>query len=296
MGQLLCARALYKQRNKCFEEGVELPLLTTTAADDESLLTHVNCPLAQHKRDKEHWKLAQGWFGVMGGIGLILREEDRKLENGRNCITVTRRGIVRLAGWDMLPGIPKSVVLAKGKSSRLAKALVVFQASWMFIQTIAREIAGLPATLLELNTIAHVCCAFIMYAIWWGKPQDADELIIIDVSDCVPCSEHLKRENFKYDGLIFDADNDNFDVDLPLKQYQINTAGYSILIGTALIYGGIHLTAWNAHFPTFVEQILWRVSACIVMGDAIILAILTSFSGGRAHSRTGVIVFVLLVP
>ena len=34
----------------------------------------------------------------------------------------------------------------------------------------------------------------------------------------------------------------------------------------ALVYGGLHALAWFAHFNTSTEQLLWRVSACIVMG------------------------------
>ncbi|MCJ1270800.1 hypothetical protein MMC22_010697 [Lobaria immixta] len=33
-----------------------------------------------------------------------------------------------------------------------------------------------------------------------------------------------------------------------------------------LIYGGIHLAAWNFDFPSHVESILWKVSSFIIMG------------------------------
>lgn len=34
----------------------------------------------------------------------------------------------------------------------------------------------------------------------------------------------------------------------------------------ALVYGGLHALAWFAHFDTSTEQLLWRISACVVMG------------------------------
>lgn len=34
----------------------------------------------------------------------------------------------------------------------------------------------------------------------------------------------------------------------------------------AFIYGGLHALAWSAHFDTSTEQLLWRISACVVMG------------------------------
>ena len=36
--------------------------------------------------------------------------------------------------------------------------------------------------------------------------------------------------------------------------------------GAALIYGGLHALAWSAHFDSFTEQLLWRMSACMLMG------------------------------
>ena len=36
--------------------------------------------------------------------------------------------------------------------------------------------------------------------------------------------------------------------------------------GAALIYGGLHALAWSAHFESSTEQLLWRMSACMLMG------------------------------
>ena len=35
---------------------------------------------------------------------------------------------------------------------------------------------------------------------------------------------------------------------------------------TALAYGGLHALAWHAYFKSPTEQLLWRISACVVMG------------------------------
>ncbi|KAL8974545.1 MAG: hypothetical protein Q9197_001223 [Variospora fuerteventurae] len=44
-------------------------------------------------------------------------------------------------------------------------------------------------------------------------------------------------------------------------------------IGAALIYGGLHVLAWFAHFSSTTEQLLWRISSCVVMGGLPILVI-----------------------
>ena len=36
--------------------------------------------------------------------------------------------------------------------------------------------------------------------------------------------------------------------------------------GAALTYGGLHALAWSAHFGSFTEQLLWRMSTCVVVG------------------------------
>lgn len=44
---------------------------------------------------------------------------------------------------------------------------------------------------------------------------------------------------------------------------------------TALIYGGLHALAWSAHFESSIEQLLWRISACVVMGGIPVVFVLT---------------------
>lgn len=40
---------------------------------------------------------------------------------------------------------------------------------------------------------------------------------------------------------------------------------YLVLVPLCLIYGGVHASAWNRHFPTATERLLWRIS-CIIVG------------------------------
>ena len=46
-------------------------------------------------------------------------------------------------------------------------------------------------------------------------------------------------------------------------------ASTPVIMGFAvatLIYGGLHALAWLAHFESPTQQLLWRMSACVVMG------------------------------
>ena len=54
--------------------------------------------------------------------------------------------------------------------------------------------------------------------------------------------------------------------DWPNVKRLINDLSIGIGFSTAaLIYGGLHALAWFAHFSSSTEQLLWRVSACVVM-------------------------------
>jgi hypothetical protein len=52
-----------------------------------------------------------------------------------------------------------------------------------------------------------------------------------------------------------------------------------------LIYGSIHLGAWNAPFRNKVEQLLWRISSSLVAGIGILFSILHLFVEKLAYSE-----------
>lgn len=78
-----------------------------------------------------------------------------------------------------LPEVDEGQILDKSKADGLAKFLVVLQAGWMIIQTLARVNQHLPVTLLEINTMGHVVCAFALYGLWWSKPLDIKDPTIV---------------------------------------------------------------------------------------------------------------------
>ena len=62
---------------------------------------------------------------------------------------------------------------------------------------------------------------------------------------------------------------------------QLLTAlGFSV---AALIYGGLHALAWSAHFESSTEQLLWRISACVVMGGLPVVLVLLTFTKFQSY-------------
>ena len=119
-------------------------------------------------KNSEEWGMSQCYFAVMGGIVV---ETGDYIEN-KPLLSISAEGVRLLSFLDRLPHIKDCEVRDKSKADGLAKFLVVLQAGWMIIQCIARVQQDLPITLLEINTIGHVICAFALYLLWWNKPLE----------------------------------------------------------------------------------------------------------------------------
>ena len=121
------------------------------------------------------WGLEHGYFALMGGFVVTPMptvDIDITSLNALPNTTLTPLGIAFLAQMEMIPKIDSEDIKGRSKADEIAKTLVCLQAGWMVVQTIVRAASQLPVTLLELNTLAHVACAFAMYALWWKKPQN----------------------------------------------------------------------------------------------------------------------------
>ena len=121
------------------------------------------------------WSMVHGFYAGMGGFVYDIDDASSD-ENPRflpeSCrLTLTARAVVLLCRCGLLPRIRQREILDKSKSDGLAKALACLQAGWMVAQVIARLHYGLPITLLEVNTLGHVFCAFVIYVLWWNKPK-----------------------------------------------------------------------------------------------------------------------------
>ncbi|KAF3041682.1 hypothetical protein E8E12_004327 [Didymella heteroderae] len=137
-------------------------------ADTGDLCLGTESNVTQKERASENWSLSQCYFAVMGGIVI---ETGDYIANESH-LSITAEGVRLLSFLDKLPSIDNGEVRDKSKADGLAKLLVLLQAGWMIIQCIGRVAQDLPVTLLEINTIGHVICAFALYMLWWSKPLD----------------------------------------------------------------------------------------------------------------------------
>ena len=139
---------------------------------------------AFERRNK--WTMIHSFYAIMGGFAFDARLLGRDmLPHGRQRVTLTADGVVELASVapHLLPDLTAAHIKDKSKANKLAKTIVVLQASWFVAQCITRLALGMMISLLELNTFAHALCALIAYALWWHKPFDVEEPTLIEGSD-----------------------------------------------------------------------------------------------------------------
>ena len=94
-------------------------------------------------------------------------------------------GISTLARFGLLPRISTEEVKARGNADILTKLYTLHQRIWFGIQSVARIPRGLPLTLLETHTLAHVLCALLRFLIWLKKPYAVTAPVLAKILEFV---------------------------------------------------------------------------------------------------------------
>lgn len=152
--------------NPSHNNQVSSPNAKYQATDNDSCDTANSHNPSESSTRRHQWTMTHDFFASTGGFVFEIEDDESVSEATKltqflppSCprrLTITARGMALLAKCGRLPDIPKEDILDKSKANDLAKALVMIQAAWMLLQVLGRLIAGLPVTLLEVNTIAHV--------------------------------------------------------------------------------------------------------------------------------------------
>jgi hypothetical protein len=185
--------------------------------------------------------------------------------------TITPDGIIHLANRGVFPQVSHQTIQDKGKADVLAKILVCFQVSFLVIQvscisrshnirklkccqSSARKAGGYPLTLLEAHTLVHVVCALLMYALWFRKPLNIQDPTVVPATPVVmSCFKGETPDKSQY--LLSRARNITIFMEDDVWSLILLLFG---LLALCTAYGGVHLSAWNFHFPTEVEHYLWK--------------------------------------
>ncbi|KAI5797792.1 hypothetical protein EDC01DRAFT_39180 [Geopyxis carbonaria] len=224
--------------------------------------TAYNSIVNEHQRHfpRDKISLEEGFYAVMGGyIVDISSPSDNSTTPSSSTLTVD--ALIKLASEFSFTSVSREAIRDKSKADFLAKFLVCFQVSFLVVQSIARKIQGYPLALLEIHTLVHVGCAFLMYALWFHKPLNVYTPTTIAKTETV---RRLFSSEVRDNSLFLESRARNISVmtwaDIrgagALKPHEVLMLLLTLLVLVGA-YGGIHMGV-TVRFPTDIETQLWK--------------------------------------
>ena len=235
-----------------------------------------------------HWTIYHGFYATMGGFILQPRDSRPFPVNSIQLHYLVTRGYVPF------PEITETKIRGMGKQDTFQKILTLLQLGWFIVQCIGRAIQHLPITTLELATSGLALCTLASYCQWFHKPLDAEEATIIEsgksTMEILIEAGEVADKPYVYTPLDFIGGSSpswhtviqphlGFRAGVkerPLPRVPNDTLpviGANLdaifLLAIVMTYSCLHLIAWNFHFPTRVEQKIWRVNCIIMITTAI---------------------------
>ncbi|KIJ10182.1 hypothetical protein PAXINDRAFT_102074 [Paxillus involutus ATCC 200175] len=206
------------------------------------------------------WTRTHGFFALMGGF--VLQDgAERTALNWHDLRLLKTKKI-------MNPRIEKKQISGRSKSDGLGNTILVLQLSWFILQVVARAANHLAITLLEIDTLALATLSIPLFFFWWNKPMAPECHHIFYASTA--SQDAPERTSFPDEEPLLKMDDD-----LPIRRSAIDwdveifgqvTGGDTnidlwVLLTFWVIFGGLHLLAWDFQFPSQAEKIIWRVAS-----------------------------------
>lgn len=263
-------------------------------------------------KDGVPWTRVHSQFANIGGFVIragVNMEGQSKTVSSSSLYHLTISDILALrkdGSLEKLPSISKEEINDKSKSDGLVRAIAILQIAWMALQIIARARRRLAISQLEISVLAFTSCAVVIYGLNWERPKGVQvpyTLLKYQGDIPAPVLQHLRSDMYQsalakfveviLGGIgISDARRETPGAPLrnhvsysttspteapsPATYYDFN----GLLIGS-IIFGNIHITAWNFAFATSTERMIWRVTSiyCTTSG-ALVFYMLGFFPGG----------------
>jgi hypothetical protein len=209
-----------------------------------------------------NWTLTHFFFINMGGFAVK--------QQGSRQIRLYGDRLLHLFKSQSLPipDIQEADINDRSKADWVTKSLALIQVTWFVAQLLGRAIQHLPITTLEMFTLGVVVGAAFTYASWWKKPFDVQRPITL---------VHDPDRDYQ----IMDRDVERVSLDKPEgEKYDQH-----ILVFVGILFGAIHLAAWDFAFPTNIEKMLWRIGSVVLITVPVVFA-LWIFTTGKIKDWT----------
>lgn len=246
------------------------------------------------KRGGEGWTRNHGFFILMGGFHAFTRKEteDPIRNPGDPCYPLDQKSVVTLVEHGHIELPLEEEIQDRSKTDWLAKILVMLQISWFMAQCIARGASRLPLSELEVLTLAYTIMNAGTYIAWWDKPRSVERPIRVFMSSKAVQQERKKalqrkgsmhawesalsralssilpgsdRRFLEETFLVSQKGVPMFYSGIPERRQDFLLSAFiSSAVGS--IFGAIHCIAWSYVFPSYTEQLLWRLSSMAMIG------------------------------
>lgn len=207
-------------------------------------------------------------------------------------------------------GVDRSIIEDKNKSDGIGRFITVCQITWFLVNSLGRLIQHLAITTFEVTTLGFIACTLGTYLAWAHKPMGvADQIMLVPnttMANILIKAGEKARAPYKYTPLDFVSRTDwSWDLEYwnlsswnlywtywmnilrklgidfiskkrPIRHIQddnfppLSRSTMVILFLIQIIYAGIHVAAWNFHFATSTEQLLWRISTLYILGSVLL--------------------------
>ncbi|KAL5358688.1 hypothetical protein BJX96DRAFT_163922 [Aspergillus floccosus] len=235
------------------------------------------------------WTMVHGFYADMGGFVLHGPGIEPPFPiDAQQFLFLLRHGYIEY------PQLSKEDIIDRNKSDGFARCIAVCQAGWMVVNCFTRVAQGLALATLELTTLSFILVFLVTSFCWYHKPQDITTMVSIHTvvhidqilaengihsidpwhnnpldfihGETYFCerfwryfTEILQRAHLPIFSRKVDARPYNR---IPSDQFQ-SLDGLAEAIGAPVIvvFGCIFMFAWNFHFPSATELVLWRVAS-----------------------------------
>ena len=189
---------------------------------------------------------------LMNGVSLTFRQahlihmKGVKIQQGTSEATQLLTSSEDLLNALAIPRIQQTFpsdteIKARSNGDSLSKLLTLMQLLWFSVQAISRHIQGKAVSLLEVTTLAFISMSIVTNLFWFKKPRGLSSAIVIHNDSPV-------RRNWG------------------IKTYEkSNTIIRMAFVVSFVMFGAIHLLAWNYAFPSTTEKWLWRISSLLII-------------------------------
>lgn len=157
-----------------------------------------------------------------------------------------------------LPAISEDQIEDMNKGDAFVKFLAICQIFWLFIQLIVRRQQGMPITQLEVLTLAFTVCSILTYCMLYNRPKDVQTTRQIHATR-YPTPEEMTRIANRgprvYSGPRYNSAIPNNAVH-KTRWYYLPLSSITAI----LIFGSLHLVAWDFEYPSSLQKTLWKAS------------------------------------